>query len=199
MRLTFACCSVLAALVLPLQALAAAGHHHGVGLLQLVLAEKGFSAELTLPAADLVGFEHPPANDGERAALALAIALLEAPEAVLAANKEADCRGQLQAIESNLLNAAPRSAHADTAGHGDGHEAQAEHAHHDHAADTVQTHNDVLARYSYSCRKMQALTALELNLFSQLQGLQKVELQWLSSDRSGSGQLTPQTPRFSWP
>ena len=69
MRLTFACCSVLAAMVLPLQALAAAGHHHGLGLLQLVLAEKGFSAELTLPAADLVGFEHPPTNDGERAAL----------------------------------------------------------------------------------------------------------------------------------
>ncbi len=147
----------------------------GEGLLQLVLADRGFAAELTLPAVDLVGFDHSPRNDGERAALSLAIALLETPDAVLTTNQEAGCSGNLLAVESPLLTLA-----AD-AGTEKGEAA----------------HNKVLARYRYSCSNMAALTNIELGLLRQLKRLERVELQWLSANNGGSGQLTPQTPSFT--
>lgn len=200
MRLTLARCSLLAAMLLPSPLLAAGNHQHGSGLLQLVLADHGFAAELTLPAADLVGFEHQPRNDGERAALSLAIALLETPDAVLTASKAAGCSASLLAVESPLLTAATTKQPAGAEQHDD-HQAHAQHADDGHGHDdaTAQAHNDVLARYRYSCSNMQALTAIDLQLFQQLKGLQRVELQWLSANSSGSSQLTPQAPRFSWP
>lgn len=202
--------ALAAATALPSQA--AGAHQHGVGLVQLVLADSGFEAELTLPAADLVGFEHQPRNDGERAAVALAIALLETPDNLFSPSKAAGCSGTLLAIDSPLLVAdsaaltkakTPKAetAMADDDHHHDHdhdeHDAGHDHADHDHPAGAG--HSDLLARYQFSCSDMSALESIELTLFSSLKGLTQVELQWLTADTSGTTTLTPKQPRLTTP
>ncbi len=191
--------ALAAAAALPSQA--AGSHQHGVGMVQLVLADHGFEAELTLPAADLVGFEHQPRNDGERAALALAIALLEAPDNLFSPSKAAGCSGKLLAIDSPLLVAdsaavtQAKTAAAQTPATDDDH-------HHDHDHDAHPAgadHSDLLARYQFSCSSMSQLESIELTLFSSLKGLTQVELQWLTADNSGTTTLTPKQPRFTTP
>ena len=191
--------ALAAAAALPSQA--AGPHQHGVGMVQLVLADNGFEAELTLPAADLVGFEHQPRNDGERAALALAIALLEAPDNLFSPNQAAGCSGKLLAIDSPLLVAdsaavtQAKTAAAQTPATDHDH-------HHDHDHDAHPAgadHSDLLARYQFSCSEMSQLASIELTLFASLKGLTQVELQWLTADNSGTTTLTPKQPRFTTP
>lgn len=183
--------ALVAAVALPGQA--AGPHQHEVGLAQLVLADSGFDIDLTLPAAALVGFEHQPRNDGERAAVALAIALLETPDTLFSPSKAAGCSGKLLAIDSPLLVAASTAvAKAEApAAHGS-------HQHDDHAHPASAAHNDLLARYRFSCNDMSQLAIIELTLFSSL-ALTRVELQWLTADGSGITTLSPQQPRFSTP
>ena len=194
--------ALAAAAALPSQA--AGSHQHGVGMVQLVLADHGFEAELTLPAADLVGFEHQPRNDGERAALALAIALLEAPDNLFNPSKAAGCSGKLLAIDSPLLvadSAAVTQAKTAATDHGHHHDHDHDHSQHDASHDhpAGADHSDLLARYQFSCSSMSQLESIELTLFSSLKGLTQVELQWLSADTSGTTTLTPKQPRFTTP
>lgn len=200
--------ALAAAAALPSQA--AGPHQHGVGMAQLVLADSGFEIELTLPAADLVGFEHQPRNDGERAAVALAIALLEAPDNLFSPNQAAGCSGKLLAIDSPLLvadsaavsqaqTAAAQTPATDHDHHHDHDQHDAGHDHDDHAHPADADHSDLLARYQFSCNDMSQLESIELRLFSSLKGLTQVELQWLSADTSGTTTLTPKQPRFTTP
>lgn len=201
MRLSLLPLAIALAATAALPSQAAGSHQHGVGMVQLVLADHGFEAELTLPAADLVGFEHQPRNDGERAALALAIALLEAPDNLFSPSKAAGCSGKLLAIDSPLLVAdsaavtQAKTAAAQTPATDHDH-----HHDHDHDAHPAGTdHSDLLARYQFSCSSMSQLESIELTLFSSLKGLTQVELQWLSADTSGTTTLTPKQPRFTTP
>ena len=201
MRLSLLPLAIALAAAIALPGQAAGPHQHGVGMAQLVLADSGFEIELTLPAADLVGFEHQPRNDGERAAVALAIALLEAPDNLFSPSKAAGCSGKLLAIDSPLLVAdsaavtQAKTAAAQTPATDDDH-------HHDHDHDAHPAgadHSDLLAHYQFSCSAMSELESIELRLFSSLKGLTQVELQWLSADASGTTTLTPQQPRFTTP
>lgn len=203
MRLSLLPLAIVLTVVVALPSQAAGGHQHGVGMVQLVLADNGFEAELTLPAADLVGFEHQPRNDGERAAVALAIALLEASDNLFSPNQAAGCRGKLLAIDSPLLVAdsaaltKAKTPKAEKAVADDDHHHDHDHDDHAHAAEAG--HSDLLARYQFNCSNMGALESIELTLFSSLKGLTKVELQWLTADNSGTTTLTPKQPRFTTP
>ena len=47
-------------------------HAHGIGELNIVLEGNELAIELISPAANIVGFEHAPSNDEQKAALAQA-------------------------------------------------------------------------------------------------------------------------------
>jgi len=52
-------------------------HEHGHARLAIGLEGQTLSAELEVPGMDVVGFEHPPKSDGDKAAVAAALERLE--------------------------------------------------------------------------------------------------------------------------
>lgn len=77
---------IAAALALALSSTAlyaAEPHVHGAGTLQLVLEGGRLSAELRLPAINVVGFEHVPSDAKQEEAVKKAVALLQDARQVL--------------------------------------------------------------------------------------------------------------------
>ena len=59
--------------------MSSAPHVHGHGTLNIAIEDKRVSMELEVPGMDIVGFEHAPSTDDQKAAVEKAKARLEKP------------------------------------------------------------------------------------------------------------------------
>lgn len=113
--------SVIAlALALPVAAPAQhahGAHQHGVAELTVVLEGRMLYLELISPLDNLVGFEHAPANETQRGALADAERLLLDSEAVFALPPEAGCVIREVGIESPWRDSGREHSHGQTRDH----------------------------------------------------------------------------------
>nr|WP_298718860.1 DUF2796 domain-containing protein [uncultured Oceanisphaera sp.] len=166
--------------------------------------------ELLAPAADIVGFEHAPADDAEQAQLTAALSRVQQADTLFSLPEAAACR----LIDSQLVeedaHAHELDEHTVADHHDHAHEGADEHAHHgsEHAADhehhehhehhDEHGHNDVLVQYRYQCRQPQALNSLSTSLFEQFPSLTRVELQGIVPAGQIAGTLTAEQPAFSW-
>ena len=155
-------------------------HVHGIAHMTLAAEGAKVLIELASPAASLIGFEHAPRTDEERATLALAKDNLMAGDAMIRLNIEARCR----------LEAAEIDAAFSEVGEGRG----AEHAH-DHDADHGEDgHADFVVRYSFACDRPEALGSAALGIFSGFPALERVLMQYVTAEGQGGAELTPRAP-----
>ncbi|MEY3466502.1 MAG: ZrgA family zinc uptake protein [Steroidobacteraceae bacterium] len=130
-------------------------HEHGRVTLDVALEGGTLVVEWSAPALQVVGFEHAPRTEAERAALASATAWINRGNGVVGVPPAARCR--LRSIQ----HAPPTLAgHRDAAGKTD-HDAE---------------HADFRARVSYECAAPAALTWLEPWVLRQLRGVERVEI-----------------------
>ena len=80
-----------ASLLAPVCVVAHGPHEHGAATLSVALDETRLEATLVAPADSIVGFEHAPRDDAERAALAHATALLDTPARWIVPAADAQC------------------------------------------------------------------------------------------------------------
>lgn len=146
-------------------------HSHGTSELNLVVEGSDLWIELRSPAADLLGFEHPPGNVAERAMAARTRETLEAGAALIVANAEAGCRLVDAEIESPLL---------ETTDHDHGHPQTAHGGEH---------HADILASYHWQCSHPERLTHLTIDLFDAFSGVARVDAQFVTTQRQGAARL----------
>ncbi len=66
-------------------------HVHGHGTLNIAIEDKRVSMELEVPGMDIVGFEHAPSTDDQKAAVEKAKARLEKPLGVFSLPAAAGC------------------------------------------------------------------------------------------------------------
>ncbi|GHA10032.1 DUF2796 domain-containing protein [Oceanisphaera arctica] len=169
-------------------------HEHGFGRLSLALDQQQLVLELLAPAADIVGFEHLPADDTEQAQLTAALSRVQQAEMLFSLPETAACR----LIDSQLVEEGAHSheldEHEQTDHHDHAHEAADEHEHHE----DEDGHNDVLVQYRYQCQQPQALNSLSTTLFEQFPSLTRVELQGIVPSGQIASTLTPNQPAFSW-
>jgi hypothetical protein len=95
MRDVFLALLLSASLSAPLRAEELEQHHaheHGKVTLNVAVADTALVLELDAPAANVVGFEHAPRSDAERATVASAANLLERGSALIGTPKDARCR-----------------------------------------------------------------------------------------------------------
>jgi hypothetical protein len=176
-----ACTGIAAALALVLQSnavLAAKPHVHGVGALQLVVEDHHLHIEISLPAMDVVGFEHAPRTVAQRDAVTQAAALLKDVRKMLELPTAAECTVASSAIESALLEDQQKQ-------------------HHDHDHDEV--HADFDIAYRFDCRRPEALTSLKVNIFERLPRLEKLEVQSVMPSGQRRQSLTPGQPTITLP
>ena len=170
--------SLLAAASLPSAAhaqLTHGAHEHGAAELTVALDGQALVIELISPLDNLVGFEHAPANDTQRAALAEAGRLLSDADAMFALPVAAACRFEHADIESPW----PMAAMAPAAG-------QAGHAH-----PTRGDHEEAVVTYRYTCAQPAALQRIDVRAFARFPRLREIRVEHATARGQGAAVLTP--------
>ncbi|MGC9456271.1 MAG: DUF2796 domain-containing protein [Halothiobacillaceae bacterium] len=197
----------------------AAAHEHGAARLNVALDGQVLFMELMVPAHDIVGFEHRPTNDQQRAAVTEAIKQLSGSEALLALPERAGCRLETAEVRTPLASNGYGHQSEDDAGHDKDAHAAAEHhaqrhehddhAHehhsHDHHAHDAHAHaqNDHQAAHAefhvfrqYRCRAPQAIDIIRFTGFARYPSLDRVQLQMIGPGGQSGAVLRPRQPEF---
>lgn len=136
-------------------------HTHGAGELEIVQDGNGLFISFYTPLYNVLGFEHKPKTDTERVKARRVTSLLQA-NGLFSFSSDAQCKRSGYKLYSDILN--PHS-------HGP------EHDHQHHNEDSA--HPDLRAVYEFECQKPEALKQIEVNVFRQFYGFEKIDVQAL--------------------
>lgn len=161
-------------------------HVHGIAALNLVLEGNEVYIELDSPAANIVGFEHEPSSDDDRAALDKAVATLKGGDQLFEFNKDAGCRMEMAQVTSELLDD-EHGEHETKEGHD--HDEHAHEAAHDHEGEG-ETHSDIDAAYHFACDAPGKLARLTVELFEAFPGMEELKVQYVIESKQGAADLT---------
>lgn len=153
-------------------------HVHGEGQLDVAIDRDTLSLDLALPLDAAVGFERPPRNDKEKAAIAATDKALKDAAALWQPSPAANCTAQ--SVEVSV----PFTGGDD------------KHGQHAHEGETH--HADVEARYVFRCANPAALKSLETTLFKSFPRLYRLETQRAGPSGQGAARLTPKKPVLNW-
>jgi hypothetical protein len=166
-------------------------HEHGVGSLNLVVDGNVVEIELESPAADIVGFEHAPTDDAERATLDRAVATLKNGGRLFGFPAAAGCRLTRSSVNASLLGDEP-AAEADHEEHGDSPATESDHD----AGHAHETHADLDAEYRFECRDAARIGPVEVRLFEAFTGTQRLRVQYATAKGQGAVELTAASARI---
>lgn len=166
-------------LAFPLSAALAAGKHvHGEGRLDVAIDRGTITLNLELPLDAAVGFERPPRNEKEKAALAAADKALKDAAALFVPTPAARC--VVQSAQAQVPFTGGDDKHGEHA-----HEGEAHHA-------------DIEASYVFRCTEPAALKGIETALFKHFKRLYRIETQRSGPNGQGAQRLTPKSPVLTW-
>jgi hypothetical protein len=146
----------------------AGAHEHGRGTLNIAMEGSRLSMELEAPGADIVGFEHQPRTQKQKAAVAAAKKRLAAPQGLFELPAAAGC-----ALKEAKVAFEAEHGHDDAAKgrpHKEGTEGagKAEHADDEHSAFT--------AEYTFDCKAPAGLTTIGFGYFKAFSGAEKLDV-----------------------
>jgi hypothetical protein len=191
-------------------------HAHGSAELKLALEGGLLEMELTVPGMDLVGFEHAPRDDAQRAAIAEALAFLDAAS-WLDLPAAAGCTLDKAGFHTHGYAAADGQdqPHADHGKHGknDGHDPHGGHSHqhdhsqhhahdHAHAADEAQEHGqhaDFHGTLVWHCAMPDALVAIEVSLGQRFPAITRLTVESVTDRGQGRVVLAAATGSIPLP
>lgn len=153
-------------------------HKHGTGQLSMVFSGAEFSLSLTVPSADIVGFESQAETDEDRAKVAVAISDLSKPLELFVLAEDAGC---FTASANVALTSEGIVDQAQVAESGNGPDEDAE-------------HSEFRADYVIQCRDIAALTTIEFAYFSRFERAQSLAISIALPDSSHEFEVTRATP-----
>ena len=167
-------------------------HAHGHAVLKLVQEGVEVVVHFQSPLDSIVGFEHTPANDEQRAALEKAIRLVRVSDNIIRLPATCTSTGEPEVNVPHVGDDQDAAAeHSDTA-RAD-HESAGEDGD-DHDADEhAEVHADLEATFKFRCES--GIEWLEATAFATFDDLEEVELQAVGSDAAAVETLTPASPR----
>ena len=177
---------------------ATAQHVHGVIQLGVVVEDNSVAVSLHAPLSDVVGFEHAPESDEQRAAIEKAANLLSSPDHMFALTEAANCKASDNSLDGPAYitgDSGGADEHSDDDHHDDdhhddhgSHHHDDEHDHHDdheHGDDDEEhaddEHSEVTANYAWSCDDASRLESLELQFTDGFANVETIEVQVLTS------------------
>lgn len=151
-------------------------HVHGVANLDLAVDGNEIAAALTAPAMNIVGFEHAPRNDDQHRAVDQAAAWLKDGTQWLVPSASAACRLETARVASGLLDMDDPDEHDDDS--------------HDHDGHVDDVHSEFQVHLAYHCANPDELRRVEIRLFEQFPGMERIQLQAITDIRQTGGALT---------
>lgn len=181
-----------AAALLAVPALAQHGPHvHGEGRLNLAAEKNEVEIEVTLPGADVVGFEHEAESPEDKKAVATALAKLKDGAALFRFPAAAGCK--LEKAEAELEG---------MDGHGHKEHGHKEHGHKDRAHQEVRKgeggHGEFKAHYHFECAALSAATHVDVGLFKAFPSLKEIEAATVTAKGQGAQALTAAAARLKF-
>ncbi|WOD10996.1 DUF2796 domain-containing protein [Pseudomonas sp. NyZ704] len=148
-------------------------HEHGVGSLNLVVDGGEVAIELVSPANNLLGFEHLPASNADKAKVKALQAQLNDAGSLFVFPAAADCSLEEVELSSPLFETE------------DGHEHE-----HEHSDESAESHADIQAHFHFNCTQEAALDQIQVALFSAFPGTERLLLQAIGPKGQQGGELT---------
>ncbi|MBQ0743066.1 MAG: DUF2796 domain-containing protein [Pseudomonas sp.] len=148
-------------------------HEHGVGSLNLVVDGGDVAIELVSPANNLLGFEHLPASNADKAKVKALQAQLNDADSLFVFPAAADCSVEEVELSSPLFETE------------DGHEHE-----HEHSDKSAESHADIQAHFHFNCTQEAALDQIQVALFSAFPGTERLLLQAIGPKGQQGGELT---------
>jgi hypothetical protein len=168
LSVTTAAAMVLAASPAAGQARQAGAHIHGHASLALVLDRQALAIEFQTPAHTLYGFERAPRTAEERSRTEAVRRRLENPGQLFTLDAAAGCALQSRDL-ADLVPGRPGAA--------------------------AETHEDVIARYSYACAAPHRLRHIDIAAFDAFPVLERVDIVYLGEGGQRAGTARPQRRR----
>ncbi|GAB6263750.1 zinc uptake protein ZrgA [Photobacterium sp. R1] len=167
---------------------------HVHGQVELNIAQDGndLLIEFTAPAADIVGFEHPPQTEQDQSILKQALQTLNQPTLLFNLNTTAGCHLHESHVSDTL------SGHSETA-HEHHHEHEHEHEHEKHDHHDHENHNEhagFSAQYTFRCDTISKLKSLHLAWFTAFPATENIQVQAITERGQQAATLQATQPVF---
>lgn len=153
--------TALLAALLGAPATAAGAHEHGVVKLDVAVDGQRLVIDMDSPLDNLLGFEHAPRNDAERARADALVKRLREAAALFRIDGGAGCTLAKVELQSAPLQLGSKPAAAGT----------------NTGARTADAHGDLEASFEFTCTAAAQARFVELGLFSAFAQVQRIDVQ----------------------
>lgn len=158
-------------------------HEHGVGIVNVAAIGNELLIELEIPAVHVVGFEHPPKSDDERAAVERARRLFEDTRQLFGLPNSSGCTVRYARVQLWGSDDDPK----DTGRGHDEHPPQEKHEDEEYRDE----HASLNASYAFHCSALAALKVIEVKIFTHLTGARELQVQLVTPSIQTRRTLTP--------
>ncbi|MFC3606441.1 DUF2796 domain-containing protein [Stutzerimonas tarimensis] len=167
-------------------------HDHGVATLNMAIEGDTLVLELETPAMNMVGFEHQPTSDAERARVQDARERLAAPLELFNLPGAAGCELTEHRLDSPLF--------AGGRGHSGDHGNEHGHTHdHDPKQSAEHAHSDIEASYTFTCAQPAQLSGIDLTpFFAQFPQTERIVAQAIGPKGQHAADLAPSRPQLDF-
>ena len=178
-------------------------HVHGHASLNLALSGNELVVGLDSPAMNLLGFEHQASTEQDKKTLQHTAKVLRNPSRWLVASQAASCRLEKVDLDSELLD----DGHHEE-GQSDAHQNELKGQHeddHTHSEnrdgnEDHDAHADFVLMLHYHCDNPARLKSVELSaLFRLFQGIEEIEVQWITDSQQSATELNQNNTVISLP
>ena len=175
-------------------------HEHGVAHLNVAVEGSDLTIELFSPAANIVGFEHPPRNQAQKDQVSEARKKLEAAQTLFQLPSKA--RGRLvramvdSDIDSDSTDALDaQHVHGQAEVHDEDEITSRDQNEHEHVQ---ERHSDFKAEYHFICNQPEELAYLDVMLLRVFPGIERIEVQILTDTGQTAKELTAKDYRITF-
>lgn len=155
-------------------------HVHGIANLQIAVDDKLLTLDFSSPLDNLIGFEHDPRNDQQKAAVQNMSELLHKADKLFIPTAAAHCVLQSVELDSPVLDKKLDKAKPHDAAHEEG------------------GHADLDGEFVFKCERTADLHDMEIRLFGSFVNLRQLDVAVASARGQTAAKLTAANPHISW-
>lgn len=168
-------------------------HEHGVARLNVAVEGNNLYIELRSPAANIVGFEHPPRTGAQKDAVSRALKELKAGDKWFIPSPGSGSRLASARVETDIDHHdghTPESDHDQNQNEPRGSKESRDEDHRDADAHEHERHSEFTAEYLFMCKNPKALSHVDVKLFQNFPGIEHIEVQLITEKRQNAQDLT---------
>jgi len=172
-------------------------HEHGVAHLNVAVEGSNLTIELFSPAANIVGFEHPPSTQVQKDQVTEARKKLEDAQTLFQLPAQAQARLVRYMVDTDIDSDSGDTLqpHEQVGVHDEDEKTSRDQNEDEHVH---ERHSDFNAQYHFICNKPEELAYLDVTLLRIFPGIERIEVQILTDTGQTAKELTAKDYRITF-